>query len=393
MRSPTISSIESKSNPPLPVFDPDKIIRSGRPKGYLSGMLIRAGLAAVTYSIVMVAVLLFSRIILDGAPAIVTKEFPFVDIEFLTARNETLHVFDDARGERHQLPASKYSQYVSDHGSDAVYNEKTFSYSGGGIAGPIAGTALLTIGSILLALFFGVSAAIYLAEYAKQSPFIHAVRLAILNLAGIPSIVFGLFGFSVFVLAVPVITAEPSDRSLLVIPILINEWVISFQGWNSSLMAGCATLACMILPVVITASEESLRAVPQGFRDASLAMGCTRWQTIRKCVLPYSMPGILTSSLLAISRVAGETAPIMFTAAVAAKDDFPWEGLDSPLDILSSQVQALPYHIYTLAARIPSSEYTQRAQYGSVLVFLILVAILSFGSMVLRAKLRRKLKW
>lgn len=158
-------------------------------------------------------------------------------------------------------------------------------------------------------------------------------------------------------------------------------------------MAGCATLACMILPVIITASEESLRAVPQGFRDASLAMGATRWQTIRKCVLPYSLPGILTSSLLAITRVAGETAPIMFTAAVAAKDDFPWEGLKNPLDILSSQVQALPYHIYTLAARIPNSEYTQRAQYGSVLVFLILVAVLSFGSMILRAKLRAKLKW
>jgi phosphate transport system permease protein len=238
-----------------------------------------------------------------------------------------------------------------------------------------------------------VSAAIYLAEYAKQSPFIHMVRLAILNLAGVPSIVFGLFGFSVFVLAVPVITSTPSDRSLLTIPLMIGEYAISFQGWNSSLMAGCATLACMILPVIITASEESLRAVPQGFRDASLAMGCTRWQTIRKCVLPYSLPGILTSSLLSIARVAGETAPIMFTAAVAAKDDLPWEGLSNPFDLLSSQVQALPYHIYTLAARIPASEYTQRAQFGSVFVFLILVAGLSFGSMILRAKLRQKLKW
>ena len=219
------------------------------------------------------------------------------------------------------------------------------------------------------------------------------MRLAILNLAGIPSIVFGLFGFSVFVLAAPVVTASPVDRSLLVLPLFIEGWALSFQGWNSSLMAGCATLACMILPVVITASEESLRAVPQGFRDASLAMGGTRWQTIRKCVLPFSLPGILTSSLLAITRVAGETAPIMFTAAVAAKDDFPWEGLANPFDILSSQVQALPYHIYTLAARIPSSEYTQRAQFGSVLVFLILVAMLSFGSMILRAKMRKKLKW
>jgi phosphate transport system permease protein len=180
---------------------------------------------------------------------------------------------------------------------------------------------------------------------------------------------------------------------LLTIPLHLGELVLSFQGWNSSLIAGCATLACMILPVVITASEESLKAVPQGFRDAALAMGATRWQTIRKTVLPFSLPGILTSSLLAIGRVAGETAPIMFTAAVAAKDDLPWEALANPFDILSSQVQALPYHIYTLAAKIPASDFTQRAQYGSVFVFLLLVASFSFGSMILRAKLRAKLKW
>jgi phosphate transport system permease protein len=375
------------------MFNPENLIRKGLPKGYFKDILVRSLLGGITYLMVMIAVLLFGKIIIDGAPAIFTSEFPFVDTEFLTAKNETLHVFDDAKGTRHQLPASKYNEYIEAHAGQQIYNEQTFSYSGGGIAGPIIGTALLTCGSIILALFFGVCAAIYLAEYAKQSPFIHAVRLAILNLAGIPSIVFGLFGFSVFVLAAPVITASPVDRSLLVLPLFIEGWTLSFQGWNSSLMAGCATLACMILPVVITASEESLRAVPQGFRDASLAMGGTRWQTIRKCVLPFSLPGILTSSLLAITRVAGETAPIMFTAAVAAKDDFPWEGLANPFDILSSQVQALPYHIYTLAARIPSSEYTQRAQFGSVLVFLILVAVLSFGSMILRAKMRKKLKW
>lgn len=375
------------------MFNPENLIRKGPPKGYFKDVLVRGLLGGITYLMVIIAVLLFAKIIVDGAPAIFTSKFPFVDIEFLTAKNETLHVFDDAKGARHQLPASKYSEYLNAHPGQEIYNEQTFSYSGGGIAGPIVGTALLTCGSIILALFFGVCAAIYLAEYAKQSPFIHAVQLAILNLAGIPSIVFGLFGFSVFVLAAPIITAAPLDRSLLVLPLFIEGWTLSFQGWNSSLLAGCATLACMILPVVITASEESLRAVPQGFRDASLAMGGTRWQTIRKCVLPFSLPGILTSSLLAITRVAGETAPIMFTAAVAAKDDLPWEGLTNPFGVLSSQVQALPYHIYTLAARIPSSEYTQRAQFGSVLVFLILVAVLSFGSMILRAKMRKKLKW
>lgn len=375
------------------MFDPDKLIRKTRARGHFTGVFIRSLLAGVTYLIVAIAALLFGKIVMDGAPVLFKAEAPFVDLEFLTAKNQTLHVFDDAKGNRHQLAASDFSAYVAKNPEGEIFNEQTYSYSGGGIAGPIAGTALLTLGSMAIALLFGVCAAIYLSEYAKQSPFIHAVRLAILNLAGIPSIVFGLFGFSVFVLAVPVITSTPSDRSLLAIPLYLNDWVLSFQGWNSSLMAGCATLACMILPVIITASEESLRAVPQGFRDASLAMGATRWQTIRRCVLPFSLPGILTSSLLAITRVAGETAPIMFTAAVAAKDDFPWEGLKNPFDILSSQVQALPYHIYTLAARIPNSEYTQRAQYGSVFVFLLLVAFLSIGSMVLRAKLRAKLKW
>ena len=375
------------------MFKPENLIRKGLPKGHFKDVVVRSLLGCATYLIVIIAALLFGKIIIDGAPVLFKAEAPFVDFEFLTAKNQTLHVFDDAQGTRHQLPASEYNEYLTKNAGKEVFNEQTYSYSGGGIAGPIVGTALLTIGSMIIALFFGVCAAIYLSEYAKQSPFIHAVRLAILNLAGIPSIVFGLFGFSVFVLAVPVITSTPSDRSLLSIPLYFNDWFVSFQGWNSSLMAGCATLACMILPVIITASEESLRAVPQGFRDASLAMGATRWQTIRKCVLPFSLPGILTSSLLAITRVAGETAPIMFTAAVAAKDDLPWQGLKNPFDILSSQVQALPYHIYTLAARIPSSEYTQRAQYGSVFVFLMLVALLSVGSMVLRSKLRSKLKW
>jgi phosphate transport system permease protein len=375
------------------MLDPEKLIRKGQPPGHFKDRIIRGLLASATYLIVLIAALLFGKIIVDGAPVLFKAEAPFVDFEFLTAKNETLHVFDDAQGTRHQLPASRYNEYLAKNPGITLYNEQTFSYSGGGIAGPIVGTALLTVGSMILALFFGISAAIYLSEYAKQSPFIHAVRLAILNLAGIPSIVFGLFGFSVFVLAVPVITATPADRSLLTIPLFLGDYVMSFQGWNSSLMAGCATLACMILPVIITASEESLRAVPQGFRDASLAMGATRWQTIRKCVLPFSLPGILTSSLLSIARVAGETAPIMFTAAVAAKDDLPWQGLKSPFDLLSSQVQALPYHIYTLAARIPNSEYTERAQYGSVFVFLLLVALLSAGSMVLRSKLRAKLKW
>jgi phosphate transport system permease protein len=369
------------------------LVRKGRAKGNRLDSFIRGIFASLTYLILFIAVLLFGKICWDGAPTLFTSKAPFINVSFLFDKNETLHVFDTPTGERQQLPASQYLAYVKQNGENSVFNHKSFSYSGGGIIGPIVGTLLLTAGSIIIALFFGVSAAIYLSEYAKDSPFIRAVRLAILNLAGVPSIVFGLFGFSVFVLAVPILTQEPASRSLLAIPLPGSEYFLSFQGWNSSLLAGCATLACMILPVIITASEESLKSVPQGFRDASLALGATRWQTIRTSVLPFSLPGILTSSLLAITRVAGETAPIMFTAAVAAKDDLPWEGIANPFEIFSSQVQALPYHIYTLAARIPNSEYTQRAQFGSVFVFLLLVAIMSFSSMYLRNKMRSKLKW
>ncbi|TAE75650.1 MAG: phosphate ABC transporter permease PstA [Verrucomicrobia bacterium] len=371
--------------------NPEQLIRKGVHHDRLKEGTVKAVLGGLTWGVVLVALLIFGRICWDGAPAVLKSEFPFVDTDFLTAKTETLHVFDDAVGNRHSLPATEYHAWVEKEGSDAVFNEQTYSYSGGGIAGPIAGTALLTLLSIAMALFFGVAAAIYLSEYAKQGRFIGLVRLAILNLAGVPSIVFGLFGFAVFVLAAPVFTEAPSERSLLAIPLGFT-W-FSFQGWNSSLIAGAATLACMILPVIITASEESLKAVPQGFREASLAMGATRWQTIRKCVLPFALPGILTSSVLSLARAAGETAPIMFTVAVAAKDDLPWEGLSNPFGIFQTQVQALPYHIYTLAARIPSSEFTQRAQYGSVFVFLMMIFLFSALSIILRNRVRSKLKW
>ena len=180
----------------------------------------------------------------------------------------------------------------------ANVNTESYVYSAGGIFPCIVGTVLLVVGSMTIALVLGVCAAIYLNEYAKDGRFIRFIRLAILNLAGVPSIVFGLFGFGMFVI---------------------------FFGWNVSLLAGWFTLAFMVLPVVITASEESLKAVPKGFREGSLALGATKWQTIRKNVLPYALPGILTSSILGIARVAGETAPIMFTAAYVVRDKLPWQ--------------------------------------------------------------------
>src|SRR5438045_5995086 len=151
---------------------------------------------------------------------------------------------------------------------------------------------------MIFALAVGTWSAISLNEYCQNTPSIRLIRIAILNLAGVPSIVFGLFGFGLFVI---------------------------FLHWNVSLLAGWFTLGLMILPAIITASEESLRAVPNGLREGSLALGATKWQTIRKNVLPYAVPGILTSSILGIGRVAGETAPIMFTAAYALRDEMPWQ--------------------------------------------------------------------
>jgi phosphate transport system permease protein len=218
---------------------------------------------------------------------------------------------------------------------------------------------------MLVALLIGISSAIYLSEYSRNSRFIRLIRIAILNLAGVPSIVFGLFGFGLFVI---------------------------FFHWNVSLLAGWFTLGLMVLPAIITASEEALRAVPQGLREGSLALGATKWQTIRKNVLPYAMPGILTASILGIARVAGETAPIMFTAAYALRDEMPWQ-VQRWTDFFFQGVMALPYHIYVVSSKIPQNEYTERVQYGAAFVFLLLVMLIALTSVVLRERSRSRLSW
>lgn len=319
-------------------------------------------------------------------------------------------------------------------------SEETHSYSGGGVVGPIVGTGLLVLICMLVALFTGIAASIYLNEYARGGGFVKTVRLAMLNLAGVPSIVFGLFGLGLFVILAPCVTSTPKTSSAWMTPIVklgskpelrsieqqqihiadkadlssdelitiatakgakrvYDGWIwLSLQGWGTSILAGGFTLAMMVLPVIITSCEESLSAVPMGFREASLALGASKWQSIRTAVLPYAFPGILTASVLGITRVAGETAPIMFTAAVAEKSELPWEGLkstgfDAFLDFLQSSAQALPYHIYTVAGRIPQSEYTRPMQYGSVLVFMLIVMSFAAISIWLRVRVRNKIKW
>jgi phosphate transport system permease protein len=204
----------------------------------------------------------------------------------------------------------------------------------------------------------------------------------------VPSIVFGLFGLGLFVHFMPMLDTFNSDTALS-IPVGFGHW-LNFRGWNVCLLSGWFTLAFMALPVVITASEESLKAVPMGFREGSLALGATKWQSIRTNVLPYALPGMLTSSILGIARVAGETAPIMFTAAYVMRDQ---QSGGSWFGGLFQGVMALPYHIYVVSSKIPQNEYTERVQYGAAFVFLLLVMGIALASIFLRIKMRSRYRW
>jgi phosphate transport system permease protein len=315
-----------------------------------------------TYSVLAAATYIFLDIGIKGSRTVFTSHAPFLNLEFLTQPPQTLYVFEYG-GEKMELSDREFRDWKLTHKEDV--DVTSVSYSAGGIWPCIVGTALLVIGSMILALFIGISSAIYLSEYSRGGRFIRLIRVAILNLAGVPSIVFGLFGFGLFVI---------------------------FFGWNVSLLAGWFTLGLMVLPAIITASEESLRAVPQGLREGSLALGATKWQTIRKNVLPYALPGILTSSILGIARVAGETAPIMFTAAYAMRDEMPWH-VSRWTDFFFQGVMALPYHIYVVSSKIPQNEYTERVQYGAAFVFLVLVMLIALTSILLRERTRSRLSW
>ncbi len=322
-------------------------------------------LRMMTYFIIFCASYLFLDIAIKGAGTVFSSSFPFVNVEFLSGSPQTLHVFE-WQGEKLEMSDAQFRAWATANAIDAAgFKTDTYAYSGGGILPAIIGTVLLVIGSMIIALVLGILSAIYLSEYARDTKFIRAIRLSIVNLAGVPSIVYGLFGMGLFVL---------------------------YLGWGVSLIAGWFTLAFMVLPIIITASEQSLRAVPKGFREGALALGATKWQTIRTNVLPYALPGILTSSVLSVARVAGETAPIMFTAAYAMRDKMPWEA-DSVTGFFTQGVMALPYHIYVVSSKIPQNEYTARMQYGTALVFMIVVASIALLSIYLRQRARERYRW
>jgi phosphate transport system permease protein len=227
----------------------------------------------------------------------------------------------------------------------------------GGIYPAIVGTVYLIIGSMLVALPLGILAAIYLTEYAGENRTTWVIEMAINNLAGTPSVVFGLFGLAMFV---------------------------KYLGFGPSLLSASLTLALLIIPVIIRSSEEALLAVPSEYREASLALGISKWQTIRHVVLPASIPGIVTGSILSVGRVAGETAPILLTGAAYFLPRLP--------DSVYSQFMALPYHLFVLATAGTNIAQTRPLQYGTALVLLMIVLAVNFVAVLVRRHYRQKLK-
>lgn len=231
------------------------------------------------------------------------------------------------------------------------------SMTKGGILPCIVGTLALSIGALVVGFPIGVASAIYLNEYARPGRLLRVIRLGINNLAGVPSVVFGLFGLAFFVI---------------------------YLKLGVSLLAGALTLGAMTLPVIIGATEEALKAVPDTYREASLGLGATKLQTIFRVILPTALPGILTGGILGISRAAGETAPIMFTAAVFFTPHLPKSIFD--------EIMALPYHIYVLATAGTEIEKTRPLQYGTALVLIALVLGLNLLAIIYRSRLRRKMQ-
>jgi len=226
----------------------------------------------------------------------------------------------------------------------------------GGIFPAIVGTLLLTLGTALAAIPVGVGGAIYLAEYARDTWLTRAIRLAIINLAGIPSVVYGLFGLGLFVL---------------------------FLQFGTSILAGSLTLAIMTLPIIISTAEEAVRAVPTEFRTVNASLGGTRWQGIRNIVLPQALPGVMTGVILGLLRAAGETAPILFTVAAFYLPSLP----RSPFD----QTMALPYHLYVISTQVPGMP--PQVQYGTALVLLALVLSMNMVATIIRSYFRRRRQW
>jgi phosphate transport system permease protein len=259
------------------------------------------------------------------------------------------------------LPIIAVTIYIVLQGAPAISWEfiTGFPRSGmreGGILPAIVGTLALTIGTAVFSVPLGIGAAIYLSEYAPDYGWTRLIRIAIINLAGIPSVVYGLFGLGLFVI---------------------------FLRFGTSILAGSLTLSIMTLPVIISTAEEALRAVPQSFRVVSISLGATRLQTIRRIVLPQALPGILTGVILGLERAAGETAPILFTVAAFFLPRLPTSPLDATM--------ALPYHLFVISTQVPGMPV--KIQYGTALVLLVFVLGMNLLATFIRSRARARRQW
>ena len=283
----------------------------------MTGKQFRQSLAFSTFGIISAIVVAFLFIILGF---IVIKGFSVISWEFLTA-----------------MPSEGMTQ--------------------GGIFPAIVGTACLVLGSMIFAFPVGVLSGIYINEYLKDSWFKRFLRMMTNNLAGIPSIVFGLFGMALFV---------------------------NYLEFGDSILAGSLTLGLLVLPIVIRTTEESLKSVEDTLRVGSLALGATKLQTIRKVILPVAFPNIITGLILSIGRVSGETAPILFTVAAYFLPRLP--------NSIFDQVMALPYHLYVLSTSGTDMEASRPMAYGTALVLIAIVLIINFAASSLRKYLGKKVK-
>lgn len=271
---------------------------------------------------------------------------------------------------------------------DFLTSSPTSDHTAGhyGIFPTIVGTVFLVLLMIVLALPLGVFAAIYLTEYAGNTRFARIVRAAVNNLAGVPSIVFGLFGVGFFILFI----GRGMDGLLMPLDPVSAAPVLRY-GQPALFWAAC-TLACLVLPVIIVSTEEALLAVPRSYREGALALGASRWQAIREIVLPQARSGILTGAILAISRGAGETAPILFTGAAYFLPDLPlfyWNGI--PVINPWTQFMEMAYHIYTLTTQSTDPQQTLPLQFGTTLVLMCITFGLNLTAIVARYKFRKSL--
>lgn len=259
------------------------------------------------------------------------------------------------------LPIILILGYIIVQGAPAISWEFVtgYPYGGmrsGGIWPAIVGTFYLTVGTAIFSVPLGVAAAIYLSEYAADNTLTRIIRLAIINLSGIPSVVYGLFGLGLFVF---------------------------FLKFGTSILSASLTLSIMTLPVIISTAEEALRAVPQAFRTVSISVGATRWQTIRRIVLPEALPGIITGIILGLNRAAGETAPILFTGAAFFLPRLPGSPFDATM--------ALPYHLFVISTQIP--EMPIQIQYGTALVLITFVVMMNMLANFVRSRARARRQW